>query len=124
DSAEAGHAVQPAADFCADQRCGVCCRYGLRDRELRDGGTNPERRGGAAVVCGDRLSRRAGVGTDCGASISGIREVESRPLPTPSISVFFPCYNDGKTIGDLVVEAERQLQQLTDDYEVIVVNDG
>ena len=45
-------------------------------------------------------------------------------MSRPSISVFFPCYNDGKTIGDLVVEAERQLQLLTDDYEVIVVNDG
>ena len=45
-------------------------------------------------------------------------------MSRPSISVFFPCYNDGKTIGDLVVEAERQLQQLADDYEVIVVNDG
>jgi glycosyltransferase involved in cell wall biosynthesis len=45
-------------------------------------------------------------------------------LPRPSISVFFPCYNDGKTIGDLVVEAERQLQALTDDYEIIVINDG
>jgi glycosyltransferase involved in cell wall biosynthesis len=45
-------------------------------------------------------------------------------LPKPSISVFFPCYNDGKTIGDLVVEAERQLQLLADDYEIIVVNDG
>jgi len=45
-------------------------------------------------------------------------------LPKPSISVFFPCYNDSNTIGDLVVEAERQLQQLTDDYEIIVVNDG
>lgn len=42
----------------------------------------------------------------------------------PSISVFFPCYNDSNTIGDLVAEAERQLQQLTDDYEIIVVNDG
>jgi len=42
----------------------------------------------------------------------------------PSISVFFPCYNDSRTIGDLVVEAERQLQALTDDYEIIVVNDG
>jgi glycosyltransferase involved in cell wall biosynthesis len=41
-----------------------------------------------------------------------------------SISVFFPCYNDGKTIGDLVVEAERQLQKVTADYEIIVVNDG
>jgi glycosyltransferase involved in cell wall biosynthesis len=45
-------------------------------------------------------------------------------LPRPSISAFFPCYNDSNTIGDLVVEAERQLQQITDDYEVIVVNDG
>ena len=45
-------------------------------------------------------------------------------MPRRSISVFFPCYNDSNTIGELVVEAERQLQQLTDDYEVIVVNDG
>jgi glycosyltransferase involved in cell wall biosynthesis len=42
----------------------------------------------------------------------------------PSISVFFPCYNDGETIGDLVLEAERQLRQLSDDFEIIVVNDG
>jgi glycosyltransferase involved in cell wall biosynthesis len=42
----------------------------------------------------------------------------------PSISAFFPCYNDSNTIGALVIEAERQLQQLTDDYEIIVVNDG
>ncbi len=45
-------------------------------------------------------------------------------MATPSISVFFPCYNDARTIGGLVVEAERQLQQLTADYEIIVVNDG
>ncbi len=45
-------------------------------------------------------------------------------MSRPSISVFFPCYNDSNTIGDLVVEAERQLLQLTDDYEIIVVNDG
>jgi len=42
----------------------------------------------------------------------------------PSISVFFPCYNDSNTIGDLVIEADRQLHQLTTDYEIIVVNDG
>ena len=45
-------------------------------------------------------------------------------MASPSISAFFPCYNDSNTIGDLVVEADRQLQQLTDDYEIIVVNDG
>ncbi len=42
----------------------------------------------------------------------------------PSISAFFPCYNDSNTIGALVEEADRQLRQLTDDYEIIVVNDG
>jgi glycosyltransferase involved in cell wall biosynthesis len=45
-------------------------------------------------------------------------------VPTPSISAFFPCYNDARTIGDLVLEADRQLQQLTTDYEIIVVDDG
>ena len=45
-------------------------------------------------------------------------------MPKPSISAFFPCYNDAKTIGDLVVEADRQLRELTGDYEIIVVNDG
>lgn len=45
-------------------------------------------------------------------------------VASPSISVFFPCYNDANTIGDLVLEAERQLRLLTDDFEIIVVNDG
>jgi glycosyltransferase involved in cell wall biosynthesis len=45
-------------------------------------------------------------------------------VPKPSISAFFPCYNDAKTIGDLVVQADRVLGELTDDYEIIVVNDG
>jgi glycosyltransferase involved in cell wall biosynthesis len=45
-------------------------------------------------------------------------------VATPSITAFFPCYNDARTIGDLVVEADRQLQMLTSDYEIIVVNDG
>ena len=45
-------------------------------------------------------------------------------LPSVSISVFFPCYNDGKTIGDLVVRADTLLERLTDEYEIIVVNDG
>jgi glycosyltransferase involved in cell wall biosynthesis len=45
-------------------------------------------------------------------------------VPKPSISVFFPCYNDAKTIGGLVRRADQVLRALTDDYEVIVVNDG
>jgi glycosyltransferase involved in cell wall biosynthesis len=45
-------------------------------------------------------------------------------VPNPSISAFFPCYNDAATIGDLVLEAERQLRACAPDYEIIVVNDG
>jgi glycosyltransferase involved in cell wall biosynthesis len=45
-------------------------------------------------------------------------------VPKPSISAFFPCYNDAKTIGGLVTQADRVLGELTDDYEIIVVNDG
>jgi glycosyltransferase involved in cell wall biosynthesis len=48
----------------------------------------------------------------------------SETVTRPSISVFFPCYNDAATIGRLVRDAVCQLQQLTDDYEVVVVNDG
>jgi glycosyltransferase involved in cell wall biosynthesis len=46
------------------------------------------------------------------------------PVPKPSISAFFPCYNDANTIGDLVLQADRELRKLTDDHEIIVVNDG
>lgn len=41
-----------------------------------------------------------------------------------SISAFFPAYNDGGTIASMVISAVMTLRELTDDYEVIVVNDG
>jgi glycosyltransferase involved in cell wall biosynthesis len=41
-----------------------------------------------------------------------------------SVSAFFPAYNDAGTIASMVVTADRTLRELTDDYEVIVVNDG
>jgi glycosyltransferase involved in cell wall biosynthesis len=44
--------------------------------------------------------------------------------PVPGISVFFPAYNDEGSIAELVHEAFAVLPQFTDDYEVIVVNDG
>lgn len=42
----------------------------------------------------------------------------------PSISVFFPAYNDAETIASMIVLADRTLRRLTEDYEIIVVNDG
>ena len=41
-----------------------------------------------------------------------------------SISAFFPAFNDDGTIASMVVETDRVLKSVTDDYEIIVVNDG
>lgn len=41
-----------------------------------------------------------------------------------SISAFFPCYNDKGTIASLVLEVKKVLERITDDYEIIVVEDG
>ncbi|MBI2940640.1 MAG: glycosyltransferase family 2 protein, partial [Chloroflexi bacterium] len=40
----------------------------------------------------------------------------------PSVSVFFPAYNDAWTIASLLVTTDRLLRTLADDYEIIVVN--
>jgi len=42
----------------------------------------------------------------------------------PSLSIFFPAYNDAGTIASLAIIAHMTARQITDDYEVIVVNDG
>ena len=41
-----------------------------------------------------------------------------------SISAFFPAYNDAGTISSMVITVLLTLRELTDDYEVVVVNDG
>jgi glycosyltransferase involved in cell wall biosynthesis len=38
--------------------------------------------------------------------------------------MFFPAYNDAGTIASLVIQAVNVASRLTDDFEVIVVNDG
>jgi glycosyltransferase involved in cell wall biosynthesis len=41
-----------------------------------------------------------------------------------SVSAFFPCFNDANTISGLVHMVESALKRITDDYEIIVVNDA
>lgn len=41
-----------------------------------------------------------------------------------SVSAVFPAYNDAGTIPSMVIMAFKALPQVTDDYEVVVVNDG
>lgn len=42
----------------------------------------------------------------------------------PSITAFFPACNDAGTIGSMVVSVIATLEEITDDYEVIVVENG
>jgi glycosyltransferase involved in cell wall biosynthesis len=42
----------------------------------------------------------------------------------PSLSIFFPAYNDAGTIASLALIAHMTARQLTRDYEVIVIDDG
>src|SRR5579871_5835968 len=42
----------------------------------------------------------------------------------PSITAFFPCYNDAGTIASIVITADRTLRALADDYEIIVGDDA
>lgn len=46
------------------------------------------------------------------------------PPLVSSISAVFPAYNDGGTIASMVTAALLALRQVTDDYEIIVTNDG
>ncbi len=46
------------------------------------------------------------------------------PPPVSSISAVFPAYNDGGTIASMVTAALLALRQVTNDYEIIVTNDG
>jgi glycosyltransferase involved in cell wall biosynthesis len=62
----------------------------------------------------------------------GEPKTQNSKLETPnSISAFFPAYNDAGTIASMVVLIDRTLRSLpekyptiSDDYEIIVVNDG
>jgi len=42
----------------------------------------------------------------------------------PSLSIFFPCYNDAGTIPTMVIRAAQTAREITDDFEIIVLDDG
>ncbi len=48
-----------------------------------------------------------------------------RPTRTPlSISVFFPCYNEEANVERTTLAALRTLRRISNDFEIIIVNDG
>jgi glycosyltransferase involved in cell wall biosynthesis len=53
-----------------------------------------------------------------------MKDKEQQYKRISSVSAVFPAYNDGGTIASMVSAAAIALRQVTDDYEIIVVNDG
>ena len=49
---------------------------------------------------------------------------DSNRLAAPSISVFFPCYNEQDNVARTVEKALAVLRKLNADFEVIIVDDG
>jgi glycosyltransferase involved in cell wall biosynthesis len=49
---------------------------------------------------------------------------ESARLTSRSVSVFFPCFNEQDTVEPLTRKTAEVLSRLSDDYEIIIVNDG
>jgi len=43
---------------------------------------------------------------------------------TLSLTIFFPYYNDAGTIGSLVTAADTVAGEYTDDYEILIIDDG
>jgi glycosyltransferase involved in cell wall biosynthesis len=48
----------------------------------------------------------------------------STPVPAGGLTMFFPAYNDAGTIASLVIQAVAVAGRLTDDFEIVIVNDG
>jgi len=48
----------------------------------------------------------------------------SPPTAAGGLTIFFPAYNDAGTITSMVIGAVIAARRLTDDFEVVVVNDG
>src|SRR5260370_26941328 len=49
----------------------------------------------------------------------------SAPASTSAgLSVFFPAYNDSGTIASMVIRTVKAASELTQDFEIIVVDDG
>jgi glycosyltransferase involved in cell wall biosynthesis len=42
----------------------------------------------------------------------------------PSLTIFYPCYNDGGTIATMIIRGMQAAAALTDDFEILVINDG
>jgi len=58
------------------------------------------------------------------AHLNRQNDTVTRPASVPSITVFFPCYNEAANISELVNKTLAILNKLTSDFEIVIVDDG
>jgi glycosyltransferase involved in cell wall biosynthesis len=52
------------------------------------------------------------------------RQRLQRGIKLKSVSLVIPAYNDVTTVGRLIEDADRLLQRVCEDFEIVVLNDG
>lgn len=45
-------------------------------------------------------------------------------MKLPSLTIFFPCYNDGGTIATMIIRGTQVAEAVAEDFEILVINDG
>ena len=59
------------------------------------------------------------------ANLREATDLIDRPPRSPlSVSVFFPCYNEEANVENTTLAALRTFRRISEDFEVIIVNDG
>ncbi len=81
-----------------------------------------------AITCGPEaadLAPAARVGTRCDAFATGRRvALLDRMMPTPTLSIVVPAYNEAERIGPTLRAITEYLDASHSSYELIVVDDG
>jgi glycosyltransferase involved in cell wall biosynthesis len=45
-------------------------------------------------------------------------------MKLPSLTIFYPCFNDGGTIATMIIRGMQVAEAVADDFEILVINDG
>jgi glycosyltransferase involved in cell wall biosynthesis len=45
-------------------------------------------------------------------------------MKLPSLTIFYPCYNDGGTIATMIIRGIQVAESVAEEFEILVINDG
>ena len=45
-------------------------------------------------------------------------------MKLPSLTIFYPCFNDGGTIATMIIRGIQVAEAVAEDFEILVINDG